>query len=153
MWEIWTNLLLPKALKSCPKSNKLPNLVTLILIQNSFSTSKCVSRVDGSLTILIKLNFCLFHRLTFFIFTRVVVGHAEAQHQFRYSRDSRRHQDLSNVLNDNDYKQNLPIGVTRFGKISPLWLNVERKVFGLICILNLVFRKKLESNLANFHVL
>ena len=29
MWEIWTNLFLPKALKSCPKSNKLPNLVTL----------------------------------------------------------------------------------------------------------------------------
>ena len=29
MWEIWTNLLLPKALKSCPKSSKLPNLVTL----------------------------------------------------------------------------------------------------------------------------
>ena len=30
MWEIWTNELLPKALKSCPKSNKLPNLVTLL---------------------------------------------------------------------------------------------------------------------------
>ena len=29
MSEIWTNLLLPKALKSCPKSNKSPNLVTL----------------------------------------------------------------------------------------------------------------------------
>ena len=29
MWEIWANLLLPKALKSCPKSNKSPNLVTL----------------------------------------------------------------------------------------------------------------------------
>ena len=29
MWEIWTNELSPKALKSCPKSNKLPNLVTL----------------------------------------------------------------------------------------------------------------------------
>ena len=29
MWEIWANLLLPKALKSCPKSKKLPNLVTL----------------------------------------------------------------------------------------------------------------------------
>ena len=31
MWEIWTNELLPKALKSCPNSNKSPNLVTLIL--------------------------------------------------------------------------------------------------------------------------
>ena len=30
MWEIWANWLLPKALKSCPKSNKLPNLVTLV---------------------------------------------------------------------------------------------------------------------------
>ena len=29
MWEIWANYLLPKALKSCPKSTKLPNLVTL----------------------------------------------------------------------------------------------------------------------------
>ena len=29
MWENWTNKLLPKALKSCPKSNKSPNLVTL----------------------------------------------------------------------------------------------------------------------------
>ena len=29
MWEIWANLLFPKALKSCPKSNKLPDLVTL----------------------------------------------------------------------------------------------------------------------------
>ena len=29
MLEIWANLLLPKALKSCPKPNKLPNLVTL----------------------------------------------------------------------------------------------------------------------------
>ena len=29
MWMIWTNKLLPKALKSCPKSNKSPNLVTL----------------------------------------------------------------------------------------------------------------------------
>ena len=29
MWEIWANLLLPKALKTCPKSNKSPNLVTL----------------------------------------------------------------------------------------------------------------------------
>ena len=32
MWEICVNLLLPKALKTCPKSNKLPNLVTLVVI-------------------------------------------------------------------------------------------------------------------------
>ena len=29
MWDIWPHKLLSKALKSCPKSNKLPNLVTL----------------------------------------------------------------------------------------------------------------------------
>ena len=32
MWEIWANSLLSNALKSCPKSNKLPNLVTLMLM-------------------------------------------------------------------------------------------------------------------------
>ena len=31
MWEISAKYLLPKALKSCPKSNKLPNLVTLLV--------------------------------------------------------------------------------------------------------------------------
>ena len=30
MWEIWANKLLPKVLKTCPKSNKSPNLVTLV---------------------------------------------------------------------------------------------------------------------------
>ena len=40
MWEIWTNQFLPKALKSCPKSNKSPNLVTLDGINN------CVSCLD-----------------------------------------------------------------------------------------------------------
>ena len=29
MWKIWANLLLPKALKSFPKSNKSLNVVTL----------------------------------------------------------------------------------------------------------------------------
>ena len=29
MWEIWANKLLPKALKSCLKLKKSPNLVTL----------------------------------------------------------------------------------------------------------------------------
>ena len=32
MWEIWANQLLPKALKSCSESNKLPNLVTLAAV-------------------------------------------------------------------------------------------------------------------------
>ena len=31
MWENWANKLLPKALKSYLKSNKSPNLVTLLL--------------------------------------------------------------------------------------------------------------------------
>ena len=38
MQEIWTNSLLPKALKSCPKSNKSPNLVTLINTVNKNNT-------------------------------------------------------------------------------------------------------------------
>ena len=29
MWKIWADFLLPQALKSCSKSNKSPNLVTL----------------------------------------------------------------------------------------------------------------------------
>ena len=33
LWEIWANELLPKSLKSCPKSNKSPNLVTLFVIK------------------------------------------------------------------------------------------------------------------------
>ena len=36
MWEIWANPLLPKALKSGPKSNKLPNLVTLVSVNLLF---------------------------------------------------------------------------------------------------------------------
>ena len=34
MWEIWANYLLPKALKSCPKSNKSLNLVSLTCLPN-----------------------------------------------------------------------------------------------------------------------
>ena len=34
MWEIWANYLLPKAIKSCPKSNKSPNLVTLFAAED-----------------------------------------------------------------------------------------------------------------------
>ena len=39
MWEIWANLLLPKALKSCTKSNKSTNLVILSManIREAFS--------------------------------------------------------------------------------------------------------------------
>ena len=35
MWEIWANKLLTQALKSCPKSNKSSNLVTLLVWQPS----------------------------------------------------------------------------------------------------------------------
>ena len=34
MWEIWANYLLPKALKTRPKSKKLPNLVTLAMVNS-----------------------------------------------------------------------------------------------------------------------
>ena len=36
MWEIWANWLLPMALKSGPKSNKSPNLVTLYISKAPF---------------------------------------------------------------------------------------------------------------------
>ena len=42
MWEIWANLLLLRALKSCPKSNKSPDLVRLLWIlinKGKFSSS------------------------------------------------------------------------------------------------------------------
>ena len=39
MREIWANYLLPKVLKSCPKSNKSPNLVTLII--RTFGVKAC----------------------------------------------------------------------------------------------------------------
>ena len=37
LWEIWANYLLPKALKSGPKSNKLSNLVTLLFSSEMFN--------------------------------------------------------------------------------------------------------------------
>ena len=40
MWEIWANLLLPKAFKRCPKSNKLPDLVTLLLLPRRYKTGQ-----------------------------------------------------------------------------------------------------------------
>ena len=42
MMKIWTNKLLPKALKSCPKSNKSPSLVTLEMIRVS---APCLERL------------------------------------------------------------------------------------------------------------
>ena len=38
MWEIGANYMLPKALKTCPKSNKSPNLVTLMLNPKKYVT-------------------------------------------------------------------------------------------------------------------
>ena len=43
MWEIWANELLPKALKSFPKSNKSPNLVTLVVI-NSINLTRSLRK-------------------------------------------------------------------------------------------------------------
>ena len=39
MIEIWANYLLPKALKTCPKSNKSPTLVTLLVTPDSITGS------------------------------------------------------------------------------------------------------------------
>ena len=49
MWEIWANLRSPKALKSCPKSNKSPNLVTLQCLCNllSFCSSFALFRLKA----------------------------------------------------------------------------------------------------------
>ena len=44
MWKIWANSLLPKALKSCPKSNKSPNLVTCL--QDTFIHSERLFRLN-----------------------------------------------------------------------------------------------------------
>ena len=44
MWEIWAQILLPNALKSCPKSNKSHNLVTLLItcyFSNNFWANFC----------------------------------------------------------------------------------------------------------------
>ena len=52
MWKFWTNLLMPKGLKSCPKSNKSPNMVTLDLterISNVKSLGLPIGRNDISL--------------------------------------------------------------------------------------------------------
>ena len=46
MWEIWTNYLLPIALKSYTKSNKSPNLVTLITIQLKLFPSAVMKQLN-----------------------------------------------------------------------------------------------------------
>ena len=38
MWDIWINLLLPKALNGCPKCKKSPNLVTLEVTHRPIDT-------------------------------------------------------------------------------------------------------------------
>ena len=47
--EIWANKLLPKALKSCPKSNKSPNLVTLLVAWKSEREGEGLRVVGGSI--------------------------------------------------------------------------------------------------------
>ena len=59
MWVIWANKLLPKASKSCPKSNKSPNLVTckshmtplLCFFYDSFEKWYKKSELDSNLPI------------------------------------------------------------------------------------------------------
>ena len=53
MCEIWANQLLPKALKSCPKSNKSPNLVTLAerLKKSAFRCALVLMQVNDAKTI------------------------------------------------------------------------------------------------------
>ena len=46
MWEIWAKQFLRQALKSCPKSNKSPNLVKL-LSTNQRELTKGVSSLTG----------------------------------------------------------------------------------------------------------
>ena len=67
MWEIWTNYLLPKAFKSCLKSHKWPDLVTLLLDQNTEKVDGCLNwtriKYSGSKknNVLAKSNLALLH--------------------------------------------------------------------------------------------
>ena len=73
MWEIWANYLFPKALKSGPKSNKLPNLVTLYMRSTKYclttviSLPSCIhnfgSNFLGKFSVFVKYLF--FHFLSF----------------------------------------------------------------------------------------
>ena len=58
MWEIWPNKLLPKALKSCPKSNKSPDLVTLLDIYLSNHALIPTSRRHSRHTLTTLLQSC-----------------------------------------------------------------------------------------------
>ena len=74
MWDIWANKLLPKALKSCPKCEKSPNLVTLfigpfcICVINVLMILQrnCVGTTQSNQWALFQLlvsKICLWHRL------------------------------------------------------------------------------------------
>ena len=58
MWEIWANYLFLKALKSCPNSNKSPNLVTLVMTQHSIG--KTIPRMTFSEVYLTIIKISLF---------------------------------------------------------------------------------------------
>ena len=47
MWEIWAYQLLPKALKSCPKSNKSPNQVPLPEMDELFNHQAAAAEIDA----------------------------------------------------------------------------------------------------------
>ena len=54
MWAIWANKLLNKSLKSCPKSNKSPNLVSLLTTLEN-QVKAVLPRVNKYL--ILKVNF------------------------------------------------------------------------------------------------
>ena len=65
MWEIWAKYLLPKALKSCPKFNKSPNLVTLAVGRYSHSDVQFAASISLYLSLsishVLNIFFCWFH--------------------------------------------------------------------------------------------
>ena len=59
MWAIWAKQLLPKALKSCPKSNKSPNLVTLV-VEYTFHNLRRLKRGRGKKRKIVTDDFHIF---------------------------------------------------------------------------------------------
>ena len=53
MRKIWANQLLPKALKSCPKSNKSPNLITLVERENFCFKGEIIFQMQKSIRIIL----------------------------------------------------------------------------------------------------
>ena len=88
MWEIWANYLLPKAIKSCPKSNKSPNLVTLTAMHTKIlgscfrSTCRLVLFVVSITTPKIGLTRCKIVILFYLKHAFLIQNFAKAKKQF-----------------------------------------------------------------------